>query len=139
MTSPSLTDAGQVSATPASLLQERRRYSLGSFPILTSHDSGWKQRMGRLGGSQRIMFSNGAAGSPMRGGIQGSCLPRLCLECFSRFLSLRAEGPSPNASRRPGLEAGSASLGGVSEGDVSGSFRKSFLNSYPFHLKIRSK
>lgn len=57
---------GSKPATPASLLQDRGRDSLGSFPILTSQDFGWKQGMGRLGESQKIMFSNGADGNPIK-------------------------------------------------------------------------
>lgn len=57
---------GSRPATPSSLLQERGRDSLGSFPILTSQeDSGWKQGMGRLGESHRIIFSDGADGNPI--------------------------------------------------------------------------
>lgn len=49
---------------PPHPLQEIGRDSPGSFLIPTSQDSGWKQRMGRQGGSQEVMFAGGAAEGP---------------------------------------------------------------------------
>lgn len=68
---------GRGAATPAPLLLEAGRDSPGSCPMPTSHDSGWKQGVGRRGGSQEVVFRCSRwTCSREEGSVEGFCLPR---------------------------------------------------------------
>lgn len=69
--------------------------------------------------------------------------PDLTPNGFLRHLSQRAEGLFPTVPQGASEKWGKADFSfpenGFYEGDISGMFQKSFLNSYPFHLKMGSK
>lgn len=80
--------------------------------------------MERLGGSQSVVFSDGAAGSPTE--RKGRELSFKTLPEMVSYISRGVEGLSLTASHAPWVEAGSHCPGeGFSE-DNSGRFPKSF-------------